>query len=96
VTLRAGAADEHVVIEVEDQCGGMPDSMSDPFRPFGERRAKNRSGLGLGLSIARKAVRAQGGDVEFRNRPGTGCTFAIRVPLAGERDMPVTPVNLPA
>ena len=96
VILRAGAADEHVVIEVEDACGGMPDGRSDPFRPFGERRAKNRSGLGLGLSIARKAVRAQGGDIDFRNMPGAGCTFAIRVPLAGERDMPGIAVNLPS
>lgn len=50
-----------------------------------ERRAKNRTGLGLGLSIARRAVRAQGGDIEVRNTPGKGCTFVIAVPAAAER-----------
>jgi signal transduction histidine kinase len=83
VILRAHAREARVVIEVEDACGGMPESKSDPFRPFGERRAKNRTGLGLGLSIARKAVRAQGGDIEFRNMPGKGCTFSIEVPAGG-------------
>ncbi|MDQ3421683.1 MAG: sensor histidine kinase, partial [Acidobacteriota bacterium] len=37
--------------------------------------------LGLGLSIARKAVRAQKGDVTVRNIPGKGCVFTIEVPL---------------
>jgi len=42
----------------------------------------------LGLSIARKAVRAQGGDVNVRNMPGQGCVFLIDVPLSAD---PVTP-----
>jgi signal transduction histidine kinase len=82
VILRARAVDGRVAIEVEDECGGLPQSKSDVFTPFGERRAKNRTGLGLGLSIARRAVRAQGGDIEVRNSPGTGCTFVIQVPAA--------------
>jgi signal transduction histidine kinase len=80
VTLRARATDGRVAIEVEDECGGLPEGKGDVFTPFGERRAKTRTGLGLGLSIARRAVRAQGGDIEVHNRPGTGCTFVIQVP----------------
>jgi len=38
----------------------------------------------LGLSIARKAVRAHGGEVYVRNMPGKGCVFTIDVPLAAE------------
>ncbi len=82
VILRAGPMDGRVAIEVEDECGGLPQGKSDVFTPFGERRAKNRTGLGLGLSIARRAVRAQGGDIEVRNSPGKGCTFTIHVPAA--------------
>jgi signal transduction histidine kinase len=82
VIMRAHAIDGRVAIEVEDECGGLPPGNSDLFTPFGERRAKNRTGLGLGLSIARKAVRAQGGDIEVRNSPGKGCTFVIHVPAA--------------
>jgi signal transduction histidine kinase len=69
---------------VEDECGGIPDGIEDPFQPFAERRQKNRSGLGLGLSIARKAVRLHEGDIYFRNLPGKGCVFVIELPLAGE------------
>ena len=82
VILRARALDGRVAIEVEDECGGLPQGKSDVFTPFGERRAKNRTGLGLGLSIARRAVRAQGGDIDVRNSPGKGCTFVIQVPVA--------------
>ena len=71
-------------IEVEDECGGIPDSTRDLFQAFGERRGRDRTGLGLGLSIARKAVKAHGGDISVRNRPGKGCVFVIEVPLAAE------------
>jgi signal transduction histidine kinase len=82
VILRGRAVDGRVAIEVEDACGGLPDGTTDVFKPFGERRGTNRTGLGLGLSIARKAVRAQGGDIHVRNMPGKGCTFVIEVPAA--------------
>jgi signal transduction histidine kinase len=84
VVLRAAGENLRGVIAVEDQCGGIPVSKGDPFQPFGERRAKDRTGLGLGLSIARKAVRAQDGDIHIRNVPGKGCIFSIEVPLAAE------------
>jgi signal transduction histidine kinase len=84
VVLRAQREDRHVRIEIEDQCGGIPDSTGDPFRPFVDRRGSDRSGLGLGLSIARKAVRADEGDIHIRNTPGKGCVFVIEMPLAGE------------
>jgi signal transduction histidine kinase len=84
VALRAYQAEGTVVIEVEDECGGIPETKADPFQPFGERRGKDRTGLGLGLSIARKAVRAHGGDIQIRNMPGTGCVFVIQIPAAAQ------------
>ena len=94
VTLRAAAADGQLHIEVEHQCGGIPETKGDPFAPFGDRRGKDRTGLGLGLSIARKAMRAQNGDVTVRNIPGSGCIFTIDVPLApaGAVPLPVATV----
>ena len=84
VVLRARTTDDaRLLIEVEDECGGLPDSEGDPFQSVGKRRGRDRTGLGLGLSIARKAVRAHGGDIHIRNTPGTGCVFIIDVPLAG-------------
>lgn len=89
VVMRARANGTRVAIEVEDSCGGIP-AGTDLFQPFGERRAKDRTGLGLGLSIARRAVRAQGGDIEVHNSPGKGCTFVIQVPAAAELEVPGT------
>jgi len=88
VMLRALHENGRVRFEVEDECGGIPDGIEDAFKPFAERHQKDRTGLGLGLSIARKAVRMHGGDIYFRNLPGKGCVFVIDVPLAGE-DTPV-------
>lgn len=84
VSLRAHARGERLLVEIQDECGGIPESMGDLFQPFGERRGGDRSGLGLGLSIARQAVRAHGGDIHIRNMPGEGCVFTIDVPLAAE------------
>jgi signal transduction histidine kinase len=88
VVLRALHEGGRVRFEVEDQCGGIPDEEGDLFRAFADQRHPDRTGLGLGLSIARKAVRMQGGVISFRNLPGKGCVFVIDVPLAGE-DTPV-------
>jgi signal transduction histidine kinase len=84
VVLRALCDDGRVRIEVEDECGGIPDSPVDPFKAFADRRRTDRTGLGLGLSIARKAVRMHGGDIDFRNLPGKGCVFVIEMRLAVE------------
>ena len=82
VVLRARAEQGRLLIETEDECGGIPQDKSDLFQVFGDRRGSDRSGLGLGLSIARKAVRAHGGEIRIRNMPGKGCVFIIDVPLA--------------
>lgn len=82
VTLSAYANGPRLIIDIEDECGGIPESKLDLFAAFGERRGTDRSGLGLGLSIARQTVRAHSGEIRVRNIPGTGCVFSIDVPLA--------------
>ncbi len=92
VVLRAHAQGERLIMEVQDECGGIPPGQKDLFRAFGDRRGADRSGLGLGLSIARRAIRAHGGDIQIRNHPGTGCVFTVEVPFtAGEVGVPVSP-----
>jgi signal transduction histidine kinase len=87
IVLRARRGELVVSIEVEDECGGIPEGTTDLFQPFGERRAANRTGLGLGLSIARRAATAIGGNISIRNRPGRGCVFTIEVPVAVSVDI---------
>jgi len=82
VVLSAHTSTDRVLIEVEDECGGLP--AGDPalmFRPF-ERRSIDRTGLGLGLSISQRGVEANGGKLDVRNTPGTGCVFIIDLPMA--------------
>ena len=80
ISLKVSAADERVLIEVEDECGGLPPGKAaELFRPF-ERRGTNRTGIGLGLSISRKSVEASGGELRVRDIPGTGCVFTIDLP----------------
>jgi signal transduction histidine kinase len=80
VSLKASSANERVIIEVADECGGLPPGkVHELFRPF-EQRSADRSGLGLGLSIARKGVEISGGQVHVRDIPGVGCVFTIDLP----------------
>ena len=80
IDVRAYPDDEDVVIEVADQCGGIPEGLVEKlFVPF-ERGAVGR-GTGLGLPIVRAAVEAHGGRITVQNRPGIGCVFAVRIPV---------------
>ena len=81
VVLRTRAVGHQLLIEIEDECGGIPASKGDLFQAFGDRRGADRSGLGLGLSIARRAVKAHGGDISIRNMPPKGCAFVIEMPM---------------
>jgi signal transduction histidine kinase len=85
VVLRTQRQDGRVLIEVEDECGGLEKGEGAPSHPPGDGRGIDRSGLGLGLSIARKAVKAIGGEVRTHDLPGKGCIFAIDLPAAPPR-----------
>jgi signal transduction histidine kinase len=88
VTVRARAASDEVVIDVEDSCGGLPPDVGpDLFEPF-VQRATDRTGLGLGLAIVRQAIDAHHGSVQLRDRAGQGCVFTIRLPAVRTRTAP--------
>jgi signal transduction histidine kinase len=71
-----------VLIEVHDECGGLPPGKTEElFRPF-EQRSTDQSGLGLGLSISLKGIQAIGGEIHVVDHPGKGCTFTIDLPRA--------------
>lgn len=80
VTLRVAASPERVLIEVEDECGGLLDSNDRAlFQPF-EQRSADRSGLGLGLAFSRWGAEANHGRIYTRNHPNRGCVFIVDLP----------------
>jgi signal transduction histidine kinase len=81
VSLKTVSSADRVLIEVEDECGGLPPgNAEDLFRMF-EQRSSDRSGLGLGLGISRRSVEANGGKLHVRDL-GVGCVFTIDLPRA--------------
>ncbi len=80
VILRVGASAERVLIEVEDECGGLVGgNLNELFRPF-EQRSADRTGLGLGLAFGRWGAEANNGRLYARNLPDKGCVFTIDLP----------------
>ena len=75
VSLRT--TEDFAIIDVRDHCGGLPQgSVALMFRPFAQHGA-DRSGLGLGLAIARRHVESDGGALTVRDIPGEGCVFSM-------------------
>jgi signal transduction histidine kinase len=88
VQLRAFAASDLVVIEVEDECGGLPGGETEElFEPF--VRGNDPRSTGLGLAITREAIATLGGNVDTRDLPGKGCVFRITLRAAN----PAPPVE---
>jgi K+-sensing histidine kinase KdpD len=80
VELRVGASVERVLIEIQDECGGLPGgNVDDLFRSF-EQRSADRTGLGLGLAFSRWGVEANNGRIYARNLPHRGCVFTLDLP----------------
>jgi len=93
VSLRANAAGDRVLIEVEDHCGGLlPGCSATMFLPFAQGGA-DKTGLGLGLSISQHSVEANAGSLGVRDIPGSGCVFTIDLPLHSQRKRALAPVT---
>jgi two-component system, OmpR family, phosphate regulon sensor histidine kinase PhoR len=81
--------DASVSFVVEDNGIGIPiKEQRRIFRRFyrvDQRLTRETTGVGLGLSIVELIVRAHGGTVTVRSAPGSGSTFALRLPSAAAR-----------
>jgi signal transduction histidine kinase len=80
VSIRTSAVGARILIDVEDECGGLAsDKLEELFVPFSQQGA-DRSGLGLGHAICQRGAVANGGEVRVRNLPGKGCVFTLDLP----------------
>jgi two-component system sensor histidine kinase BaeS len=74
-----------VELTVADEGPGIPENelghIFDRFWRGEKSRARSTGGAGLGLSIARQLVEAQGGQITAHNRPGGGFEVQITLPV---------------
>ena len=80
VTLTVYAEGDQIRLDVQDESGGLPDGkIEDLFLPF-KQSGRDKSGLGLGLSICQRSVEANHGALSARDLPGLGSIFSISLP----------------
>lgn len=89
VTVSAKAEKGNVWVYVADQGPGIPPGMQeDLFMRFDRarvREGRGEYGAGLGLSVVKAVVEAQGGQVGAGSREGQGAVFWFTLPLAVEQ-----------
>lgn len=85
VELSISTDETEAELAVSDRGIGIStDEIPDIFLPFRRNKISREiaPGVGLGLSIVSRIVRAHGGRVEVESKPGVGSTFRVRLPLA--------------
>jgi signal transduction histidine kinase len=85
IKVQAQAANDVVQVDIIDN--GLGISEADQAKLFTqffraeEREVREQPGWGLGLSIVKKIVEAQGGNISFSSKLGAGSTFSFTIPL---------------
>jgi PAS domain S-box-containing protein len=90
VSVKAREEEEYWQVVVEDTGIGIPQadltSIFVPFYQVEEHLTRSVGGLGLGLSIAKRAVELHGGMIWAQSRLGEGSTFSFTLPKARRKD----------
>ncbi len=90
IRLHARGADGAVRITIADQGAGMtPDQLAvawEPFRQVDAGLSRPAEGIGLGLTLARHLIEAQGGALDIETGPGAGTIVAVRLPQGDTLD----------
>nr|WP_236751017.1 DUF4118 domain-containing protein [Actinoalloteichus hymeniacidonis] len=86
VYVRASVHGAQAELRVVDSGPGVPSGAAEdvfaPFQRLGDREP--RTGLGLGLSVARGFMTAMHGTIRAEDTPGGGLTVVLALPVAGE------------
>jgi signal transduction histidine kinase len=86
ITLQIEKNETHAVLSVIDNGVGISEAdQAKLFTQFFRAESpevREQSGWGLGLSIVKKMVQAQGGEIDVESELGEGSAFTFSVPLA--------------
>ena len=82
ITVAAHRYETYVRLDILDEGPGIPEEeLSEIWKRFYRGKTnRNPSGVGIGLTLCRMIVWAQGGWVLCQNREDTGCRFSIFLP----------------
>jgi len=81
ITLRTGASDDWVWVEVADNGVGIaPENLKRIFEPFFTTKPVG-SGTGLGLSLSYGIVHRHGGRIDVASVVGKGTRFTVHLPV---------------
>jgi signal transduction histidine kinase len=84
ISIRTSRVEDFAELSISDSGPGIPaEKLKESFEPFFSSKAE---GMGMGLSIARTIVEAHKGRIWAENRPGSGASFRIRLPLEETTD----------
>ena len=67
IQVRGSLVNHQIVIEVEDECGGLAANSIDLFKPYVQQN-NDRKGVGLGLTIAQRAIELNQGSIDKHAR----------------------------
>ncbi len=75
----------NILIFIDDDGPGIPENehknVMKPFYRIDKSRSQNKSGVGLGLSIANDIIRAHGGDISLEKSPLNGLRVKVSLPI---------------
>lgn len=82
LSVRIDASDGHARVSFTDTGVGIPaDRLARILEP-GFTTRSDTNGLGLGLAVSDRIIRAHGGELTVESPPGAGATFRVRLPVA--------------
>ncbi len=85
IWIRTRVEDSKVLVEIEDNGIGIPESIIDKiFEPFFTTKESKR-GTGIGLSLCYDLVNDMGGSIRVESKPGYGATFFVTLPVERDR-----------
>lgn len=80
VVVAAEFADEGVIITIDDDGEGLPESMKDKaLQPFETNKPQGK-GTGLGLTIVKHVLNDHNGELSLANNPNGGCRVTLSLP----------------
>ncbi len=79
VTVSDSSDGHALIFSVLDRGSGLPEPPEMVFRPM-YTTAEAQGGMGLGLTITRRLVRAMGGSIKAENREQGGAAFTVTIP----------------